>query len=99
MTAGHDHGRSIVWPDVVEGEQNVDLPAAKLSVVVAKLRANASLVGAGVHARGRALRAHVGKGLIDKEAVVTADVALHVRQPGRVIYEAFKGFAHLKKVV
>ena len=34
-----------------------------------------------------------------KEAIVTADVALHMRQPSGVIYEAFKGFAHFKKVV
>ena len=84
MAAGDEHRRAVAGADVGQGQQDIDLAAAELTVVVAELRADAAFVCARVDAGGRALAPDIGERLVDKEAVVAAE-AVEVRKLGGVV--------------
>lgn len=66
VAAGDDHSRAVARTDIAQRQEDVDLTAAELPVVIAELGADAALVRARVDTGGGSLAADISKRLVDK---------------------------------
>ena len=95
----YDHRWPIAIPHVGQRQQDVDLAAAELPIMVAELGAYAALACTWVNSRGFALNTNISEGLIDEQAVVATDEVVDVCKPRRMVYQAFEGFTDFENIV